>query len=1029
MDEVREERIIQLIRSCSGMTADERERYLADAFRDDPELRGELDRLVGDAGSRGAGADLPLERLQSALPRHYHLIRSIGRGGMGEVFLARDERLNRSVAIKFMSAEFARDPDRVRRFVQEARAASALNHPNILTIHDIGESGGVHYIVSEFVDGETLRSRIARSPLPIETAADIAKQIATALSASHRAGIIHRDLKPDNVMVRSDGTVKVLDFGLAKETWTAGEAAGRSMLEAETLAQVVTMPGLVLGTPRYMSPEQARGLELDARTDIFSLGVMIYEMVCGRAPFAAQNTADSIVSLLEKDPPDLCESSPDAPPTLRHIVEKALRKDRGERYQSIDHLLSDIADLQRELAGEGHVSRAGTAHLPARLTEEASVSRQRRSRVAVSIAAASLVALVAAAGWYAWSSWPAPGTVPRGAMRSIAITSWNSNAGEWISAASFSPDGRMIAFAAARSARSEIWIKPVGGGEAVQVTKNGFENQYPIWSPDGQNIAFLSNRGDSRALWRVSFTGGEQVQMISGVGPATRLIRWGPSGKIYFQDGAELYSVDAGSGARSQLTDLASKGMRPRVIEVSPDETAIAVTVRDGEMWKVKRLVLASGAIDELAASKDQIDYLAWTPDNQSVVYSGAVDGAYQIFEARIGQAEPVKLSNGNTDFLVQDVSADGRQILYGSVTETSDLWSVDTADGRTKPVANDVPAEYWPDVSPDGRGVAFQSVRQAERAFGGAINVVSRDAGGGAGTMIAPQGFSPVWSNDGKWIAFFKRTDNGVGILRVSPTGEDLVKLAGDAVTGPGYTSAPYLKIGINHISWSPDSSSLAFAGSTSDGASNIWIVPADGGDARALTHNEDRSESYFFPTWSPDGRSVAFVSESPRSPRQSERKFRLWIVDANGGGPARVIFESPQRFRFLGFERAGGSVLFAQNSDPRDMSPTPAKSVIYRLAIATGERSVVTELQQAYFHNIHLSRDAGSIAFVTRREDVTALWAVQVAAGGKAAARRLFVENDPKVLISSLAWSPDSRSIVFGKQTRTNLLSMLTN
>src|SRR5688572_3199773 len=223
---------------------------------------------------------------EKALPGHYRLIEMLGRGGMAEVFLAEDTRLNRRVAIKFLHSDFRKDPERMRRFNQEARAASALNHPNILIIHDIGENEGVQFIVSEFVEGEALSKRISRGKISLPEAVDIAIQIASALAASHKAGIVHRDLKPDNIMIRHDGTVKVLDFGLAKET--VGNLSNLA-LDATTLDGVPTSPGLILGTPQYMSPEQARGKPLDARTDIFSLGIIIYEMATGRPPFTGES--------------------------------------------------------------------------------------------------------------------------------------------------------------------------------------------------------------------------------------------------------------------------------------------------------------------------------------------------------------------------------------------------------------------------------------------------------------------------------------------------------------------------------------------------------------------------------------------------------------------------------------------------------------------------------------------------------------------------------------------------------------------
>jgi eukaryotic-like serine/threonine-protein kinase len=274
----------------------------------------------------------------------YEILRPLGKGGMGEVYLSEDTRLGRKVALKLLPAAFTGDEDRLRRFQQEARAASSLNHPGIITIHEIGEANGAHFMATEFVEGRTLRGLMS-SPCNLTTVLDLLTQAASALAAAHAAGIVHRDIKPENIMVRSDGFVKVLDFGLAKLT----EPHAPLATEAATL-RVDTETGVVMGTARYMSPEQARGLTLDARTDIFSLGVVLYEMLTGQAPFTGDSTADVITAVLQREPLPLARFAPDTPDALARITTKALRKDREERYQTIKDLLIDLRDLKEELA-------------------------------------------------------------------------------------------------------------------------------------------------------------------------------------------------------------------------------------------------------------------------------------------------------------------------------------------------------------------------------------------------------------------------------------------------------------------------------------------------------------------------------------------------------------------------------------------------------------------------------------------------------------------------------------------------------
>ncbi len=311
----------------------------------------------------------------------YEVLAPIGAGGMGEVYLAQDARLGRKVALKLLPAAFTQDAARVRRFEQEARAASALNHPNIITIHEIGEAslenGGVHFIATEFIEGETLRQRLRGQPLPAAATLNIATQIAAALAAAHAAGIIHRDIKPENVMVRTDGYVKVLDFGLAKLTEVRKAEGGTRNEEADTLLQIpkdnpqsairnpqLTDPDAVMGTPQYMSPEQARGEELDARSDIFSLGIVLYEMLAGRAPFEGVNALDVISAILRTEPAPLRQHAPELNHELERIVGKALRKDREERYQHVKDLLIDLNDLRRELEFEEKLKSKTAREMP-----------------------------------------------------------------------------------------------------------------------------------------------------------------------------------------------------------------------------------------------------------------------------------------------------------------------------------------------------------------------------------------------------------------------------------------------------------------------------------------------------------------------------------------------------------------------------------------------------------------------------------------------------------------------------------------
>jgi serine/threonine protein kinase/Tfp pilus assembly protein PilF len=350
-------KIGEIYHAALELSPSQRDSFLDGACAGNEELRREVESLIAAEGHAGDFLQAPAlkDAAEILTPEesptlvgkkfgNYRILSRLGVGGMGEVYLARDNRLNRQVALKLLPSVFTNDSHRVRRFEREARAVSALNHPNIIIIHEIGKAEGLHFIVTEYVDGQTLRQRMTSEDLRLPAVLEITTQIASALAAAHNAGIVHRDIKPENVMVRRDGLVKVLDFGLAKLNEPQNTEQTRYNTDAPTEFLTNTDPGVIMGTPRYMSPEQARGLALDARTDLFSLGVVIYEMVAGRPPFTGETSTDVIVSLVSEEPKPL-----DAPAELRRIVSKALRKDREARYQKASDMLSDLKNLQQSI--------------------------------------------------------------------------------------------------------------------------------------------------------------------------------------------------------------------------------------------------------------------------------------------------------------------------------------------------------------------------------------------------------------------------------------------------------------------------------------------------------------------------------------------------------------------------------------------------------------------------------------------------------------------------------------------------------
>src|SRR5882672_4982506 len=537
----------------------------------------------------------------------YEIQSPLGAGGMGEVYSATQSSLGRQVAIKILASASALDPERLRRFEQEARAASALNHPNIISIYDVGRDDAISYMAMELVDGKTLRALLEAGPLGIKKTLQIATQIADGLAKAHAAGIVHRDLKPENVMVTRDGFVKILDFGLAKLL-----RALDSSSDAMTVAGPATHPGMVMGTAGYMSPEQARGGDIDYRSDIFSFGSMLYEMVAGKQPFKGASTAQTLTAIIEDDPQPVAEANPKTPTPLRWIIERCLAKDPEDRYTSTRDLARDLQSIR------DHLSDATTsAQIP-----QAAVATQRPKWL--------IPALIGLAGLIlggALVAWLRPNPVASSATLRYLTFSGNDYA------PSVSPDGHTVAFVSGRDGKSRIWLKQLESGSETVLT-DGPDDQWPHFSPDGGWIVFI--RG--RSAYRVPLIGGEPRKLLDNVDDAG----WSPDGRelafVRFSTavpnvGTEVGIISVQDGTSRFVHRFVNQMLRSPTW--SPDGKTIAlVAQRAGNVGNSKRqITLLSPDGKDLRELHcplpgGELSAATWVDGAESVLYSLPESGA-----------------------------------------------------------------------------------------------------------------------------------------------------------------------------------------------------------------------------------------------------------------------------------------------------------------------------------------------------------------------------------------------------------------
>ena len=807
--------------------------FLDSVCTGDDELRAEVESLLAahgraenfiespamDVAARASAAHSGVTTEVGRRIGPYKILSLLGAGGMGEVYLAEDARLKRRVALKLLPAGFTKDPERIRRFEREARAASALNHPNIVTIYDIGESDGTHFIATEFVEGRTLRRLIADGYLKTEEMLNVAAQVAEALAAAHAEGIVHRDIKPENIMLRPDGYAKVLDFGIAKLTERTSSSPGteRDLSEA---AQTET--GAVVGTVAYMSPEQALGQKLDQRTDVFSLGVILYEMLTGEHPFRGATNAATFDRILNHDPPTPHIHDAEAAPELTRVVCRALEKDRELRHQTASDLRAELKRLQRALDSSPSVSGKFNA----------GVSRPRRVRSLsnrrVWLALISLFLVVTATGIYFASrrtELPVSGAATAATVAKINFTQLTDQPGQELSP-SLTPDGKAVIYAARASDDWDIYWQRVGGHNPRNLTEDSpADDTHPALSPDGEHIAFRSER-EKGGIFVMGATG-ESVRRLTDFGFYPT---WSP-------DGREVAVSTEG------FTDPNVRGLNPSMVWI--------VNVTTGE----KRQLTDAKTGD--AAQP------AWSPSGARIAYWGMHKGGQRdiwTIPAR-GDGARVQVMD-DADFDWNPVwSPDGKFLYFASDRGGSmNLWRVplDEQTGLVTgpPESLTTPSPHAQQVafSRDGRRAAYVSQVSSTNVFKVGFNPYKEVITGQP--VAVTQGFrhasEPNLSPDGKWFVYSSQGEKQ----------EDLYVVGKDGAESPRKLTDDAFKD--RSPRWSPNGTSIVFYSDRS-GRYEAWTISPDGSGLRQMTFTEGSSVAY--PLWSPDGSRLAYNrhAESP--------------------------------------------------------------------------------------------------------------------------------------------------------------------
>ena len=832
---------------------------------------------------------------------------------MGVVYRALDLKLNREVALKVLPPELVADPDRKRRFIQEAQAAAGLDHPNIAVIHEIDEVDGVSFIAMELIRGEPLRDILQRERLPVSRVLALATEVGEGLSRAHDKGIVHRDVEPANVMVTEQGHPKIIDFGLAKlvDVLVVEDDEGVTAVRGDT------DPGLVMGTVSYMSPEQAKGADVDARSDIFTFGIVLYEMLSGERPFRGANGAEVLSAILKDPAPRLPPLETEVSDELQRIVDRCLAKDPAARYQTMSELVAELSAVRRRLeSGAVAVSRGN-------------VSRTTWLLGAVTCVAV-LVGLLVVMG-------ERDVGLPE-IERTIQLS---HDPGLEVYPA-ISPDGKMIAYAAGPVGDMHVYVQQIEGGRRIAVTETPGNYIWPQWSPDGSRIAFEVVKAPSYEIHVVPSLGGAARLVFEASDNEISGFAWAPEGeRLAISANLEIFIQSLVDDSRETLTTIPDEAFP---LSWSPDGTKIAFSMwnaayvaRQGPMANVAPAglyVIPADGVELVTLIEGEGTSLnqspVWTPSGDALFFVSNSGGSRDIYQVRLSPsgapaAAPLRLTTGLGVHTIS-LSSDGRRLAYSTIASRQNVWSLPMPDDEpissdgASPVTRGSQMIEGMDISSDGEWIIFDSNRAGNQD----IYKMRLDGGEPVALTSDPaDDFQPMWSPDGEEVVFYSLrsgnrrevyvmsadggsvrplTDQGGIFPDWSPDGQEIVFFSPRA----GISADIYVSSRLGEIhgeaprrltteggllpKWSPDDTRIAFWEPVSPGTDFVSVVSLQSGEVERLVRLGNIDSVHV--AWSEDGRTIYYKAQ------QSDGAESLWSAPASGGEPQELVhFDDPAR------------------------------------------------------------------------------------------------------------------------------------